>query len=235
MAAVASGKTAQIVYYFGSEGRQNLTEVLLVIRKTLRKRQDLQSLKLVIFTAEGQGPALAFNRLREFKTEMIAVTFPIHFSVPLPDGKGRYFPKISEDIRQFFDGVRIKVLVPPRLPFDVIDGMDGHNQQVELIRKTIAMFGSGFALCVQAVLHACDVGAVQEDEAVIAMSGDTAALIIASTTAHFLNRANGLQIQEIFCKPRTLTISRRRPMPAGAAPALEAEGRVLEGEVSPQP
>jgi hypothetical protein len=106
--------------------------------------------------------------------------------------------------------------------------MEGHNQQVELIRKTIAMFGAGFGLCVQAVLHACDMGAVQEGEAVIAMSGDTAALLIASTTAHFLNKSNGLQIQEIFCKARSLTISRRAPKPL-----MEAEGKVLEGEISP--
>lgn len=221
--------TQKTIVYFENEGRHNLEQVIRVIKRQLNRREELRPLKLVIFTAEGQGPVVAYNRLREFKMKMIAVTFPVHFSVKTPDGNSRYSPRIDSDIRHFFDGVRIDVLVPPRLPFDLIDGMDAHNQQVSLISKTIAMFGSGFALCVQAVLHACDVGAVQEGETVIAMSGDTAALLVASTTSHFLNKANGLQIQEIFCKPRTLTISRRRP-----SPAIEGEGKVLEGKISPQ-
>jgi len=231
----ASGKnySASIVY-FENEGRHNLEQVIRIVKSRLSKREELRSLKLVIFTAEGQGPAVAYNRLREFKIKMIAVTFPVHFSVQASGGKGRYFPRIADDIRHFFDGVRIEVLTPPRLPFDLIDGMDAHNQQVGLISKTIAMFGSGFALCVQAVLHACDVGAVQEGETVIAMSGDTAALLIASTTSHFLNKINGLQIQEIFCKPRALTISRRKPALASAGSTPQIEGKVLEGEVSPK-
>jgi hypothetical protein len=217
------------IVYFGNEGRHNLEQVIRVIKRQLNKREELRSLKLVIFTAEGQGPAVAYNRLREFKTKMIAVTFPVHFSVQAPDGNGRYFPRIDDDIRHFFDGVRIDVLVPPRLPFDLIDGMEAHNQQVGLVSKTIAIFGSGFGLCVQAVLHACDMGALREGETVIAMSGDTAALLVASSSSHFLNKVNGLQIQEIFCKPRTLTISRR-----ALQPAIGAENKVLEGEISPQ-
>jgi hypothetical protein len=228
MADVNSKNCAAQIVYFNSEGRQNLVEVLRIIKKALNKREELRSLKIVIFTAEGQGPALAYNKLAEFRPKLIAVTFPVHFSVKLKDSGDRYFPKISEDIRDFFKGVKIEVVVPPSLPFDLIEGMDGHNQQVKVISQSIAMFGSGFGLCIQAVLRACDVGLLEEGELVIAMSGDTAGLFIASTTSHFLNKANGLQVQEIFCKPRNLTISR----PALIRLAEPQEKKILEGEVS---
>jgi hypothetical protein len=227
MPALNVNKTCAQIVYFDSEGRQNLDEVLRVIKKALKNREELRSLKLVIFTAEGQGPAIAYNKLGEFRPKIIAVTFPGHFSVKRPDSDERYFPRISDDIRGFFNGVKIDVVVPPSLPFDTIDGLDAHNQQVGVIQKTIAMFGAGFGLCIQAVLRACDVGLVGEGERVIAMSGDTAGLFIASTTQHFLNKGNGLQIQEILCKPRNLTIS--RPAPRILA---EPQGqKVLEGEI----
>jgi hypothetical protein len=221
------GSSTQIVY-FDSEGRQNLDEVLRVVKKALSKREELRSLKIVFFTAEGQGPALAYSKLREYKPKMIAVTFPLHFSVKRAENDERYFPKIADDIRCFFDGVKIDVVVPPSLPFDSIDGLNGHNQQVEVIRQTIAMFGSGFGLCIQAVLRACDVGLLNEGELVIAISGDTAGLFVASATSHFLNQKGGLQVQEIFCKARKLTISR----PTIKQLEEPQEKRLLEGEVS---
>jgi hypothetical protein len=221
------GTGAQIVY-FDIEGRQNLEQVLRVVKKALYKREELRSLKIVFFTSEGQGPALAYSKLREYKPKMIAVTFPLHFSVKRAESGERYFPRIAEDIRCFFNGVKIDVVVPPSLPFDSIDGLDGHNQQVKVILQTIAIFGSGFGLCVQAVLRACDVGLLNEGEPVIAISGDTAGLFVASTTGHFLNKNGGLQVQEIFCKARNLTISR----PTINQLEKPQEKRLLEGEVS---
>jgi hypothetical protein len=221
------GTGAQIVY-FDSEGRQNLEQVLRVVKKALNKREELRSLKIVFLTAEGQGPALAYSKLREYKPKMIAVTFPLNFSVKRPDNGEIYFPRIADDIRCFFNGAKIDVVVPPSLPFDSIDGLDGHNQQVKVIRQTIAIFGAGFGLCVQAVLRACDVGLLNEGDLVIAISGDTAGLFVASTTSHFLNQKGGLQVQEIFCKARNLTISR----PTIKQLEEPQEKKILEGEVS---
>jgi hypothetical protein len=69
---------------------------------------------------------------------------------------------------------------------------------------------------------------LNEGDLVIAMSGDTAGLFVASNTQHFLNAQNGLQVQEIFCKARNLTISRPRPKSI-AAPQQQ---KILEGEIS---
>jgi hypothetical protein len=221
MATVMKSKTCAQIVYFESEGRQNLAEVVRILKRQFKRREELRSHKIVIFTAFGEGPSLVFDKLSDFSPKIIAVTFPRTYSIARKDG-ARFYPKISESVLNFFRGVGIEVIVPPSLPLDAIDGMDGHNQQVKLVSKTLAMFGAGFGLCVQAVLRACDMGYIQEGDSVIAMSGDIAGLFVASTTSHFLNNENGLSIEEIFCKPRRLTISRPKP----------AEKKIIEGEVS---
>ena len=210
MATVNHSKLATQIVYFDVEGRENLEEVLRVLQRVLKKREELRPLKIVILTAHGEGPVIAYNELRKYEPKIIAVTFPPSFSVKRVNGD-RYFPKISENILKFFKGIEIDVVVPPTLPFDFIDGMEAHNQQVKLVRDTISIFGAGFALCIQAVLRACDMGRIESGERVIAVSGDTAGLFIASTTGKFLNGKGGIAIQEIFCKPRGLNISRPTP------------------------
>lgn len=227
VAELNNNKVGAQIVYFDKEGRDNLEQVLRVIKNILKKRTELRSHKVVVFTAEGQGAALAYNKLMvEFGSKIIAVTFPVTFSVKASDDQ-RFYPKISDSLQRFFSGVGIDVVVPPTLPFDLIEGMDGHNQQMKLVNQTIAIFGGGFGLCIQAVLRACDVGLVKEGEPVIAMSGDTAGLFIASTTGHFLNGGNGMAIQEIFCKPRNLTVSR----PNSNRMSAPSDAKLIEGEV----
>ena len=127
----------------------------------------------------------------------------------------------------------VQIIVPDTLPFDEIDEMDGHNQQVKLVRKALAMFGGGFGVCVQAVLRACDAGAVEAGEKVIAIGGDCAALMTASTTPKFLSK-EGISINEIFCKPRNLTIARPVPAPPKKEPMV-IEQKLGNAELSPLP
>lgn len=202
---VVTMQRATSIVYFDQEGRQNLLQVLRVVKKALRKRADLRALKLVIFTAEGEGPALALNQLEDFDPKIIAVTFPPDFSV-LRGGK-RYFPRIPDKLRRFFNAVGVTVLTS-RLPFDRIEGAELHSQQLDCIRKTLSIFGGGFSLCAQAVLQSCDHGEVGIGEKVIALSGDCAAVITASDTKRFLTNAEGLAVNEILCKPRVLDITR---------------------------
>jgi len=206
MANVTPGKFNAQIVYFSEEGRRNLDEVLKVLHKLLKKREELRVCKIVFLTAFGEGPAKAYGKLSEFMPKIVAVTFPRSFVIKR--GDAWYHPEISDNLRKFFDGVGIEVLVPHTLPFDTIEAMDGHNQQVQLVRDVLSIFGGGFSLCVQAVMLACDAGHVEMGDSVIAVTGDVAALITASTTRSFLNKERGISVDEIFCKPRKLTIVR---------------------------
>lgn len=206
-------KTVRGIVYFDQEGRQNLSEVLNTVKKTFRKREDIQACKIVIFTAVGEGPALAYNKLKEYKPKIIAVTFPPGFSLKKRDSEGDVIETtvdLPEHLKKFFQGVDITVL-SSRLPFEGFDGAESIKQQLKLISDVFSTFGGGFSLCVQAVLQACDMGAINIGEKVIAISGDCAALITASNTARFLSTDGGLVINEILCKPRNLNITRKPP------------------------
>jgi hypothetical protein len=199
---------SQSILYFEQEGRQNLPQVLRVLKRVFKKRPDLQACKIVVFTAIGEGPALAYNFLQEYDPKIIAITLPPDFSVRRDEAK--LYPRIPIKLRAFFDGVGIPV-ISGRLPFERIEGSEAHNQNMKLIVDVLSLFGGGFSVCVQAVLQACDHGVVDESEKVIGLSGDCAAVMTASTTKNFLSREHCLSINEILCKPRTLTIARGEP------------------------
>jgi hypothetical protein len=205
---MTTAKRPTSIVYFDSEGRQNLPQVLRIVRRAVNKRPDLASLKIVVFTALGEGPVLAYNLLQEFHPKIIAVTFPPEFSVKQKGTDEMYYPRIPPKLQAFFDGVRIKVITG-RLPFDSIEGVEGHNDRMKLIKSVLDIFGGGFSLSVQAVLSACDSGELCPGEQVISITGDSAAIVTAATTTQFLAKVGGLAINEILCKPRNLTLARK--------------------------
>lgn len=211
------------VFYFEDEGRGNLVEVVKVLKRLLRKRADLRTKKFVFFTAFGEGPALAYNHFQEFDVSIIAVTFPRSFTFK-SSGK-EVHPEIQPKVRAFFDGVGIKVL-SGRLPFDSIEGADSLNRDAKLIKDVLTTICGSFPLCIQSVLQACDMGAIDPGEEVVGVTGDCAAVITASTTDTFLSRENGLVINEILCKPRNLNLARRRKRELSALTLFNGEASV---------
>ena len=209
------GKLNSGISYFEQEGRHNLPEVLNRIKSAFSKREDIRACKIVIFTALGEGPALAYNKLKEYDPTIIAVTFPPGYSVKKMNDEGVEVETqifISDKLKKFFDGVGVTVL-SGRLPLEGFDGVEPIKQQMKLIKDALSLFAGGFSLCVQAVLQSCDMGAVEIGEKVVAITGDCAAIITASNSARFLSRDGGMSINEILCKPRNLSITRKPSRP----------------------
>jgi len=207
MEMIVPGKFSASIVYFESEGKQNLRDVLRVLRGTFKKR-NMRSVKVVILTGRGEGPVLAYNMLQEYDPRIIAVTFPPTFAIKTEEGEW-VNPQIPAKVKAFFKGVDVPILTG-RLPFDKIEGAEAHNNQMKVIRDTLSLLGGSIPLLVQAVLQACDMGAVNEGERVIGMTGDSAAIVTASSTLNFLRREGGLEINEILCKPREFTLIRKK-------------------------
>jgi hypothetical protein len=217
--------------YFENEGNDNLTEVVRIIKKSLKRREELRTLRLVIFTATGRGPWLAYSQLSVHDVKIVAVTFPLDFSIKQNDGSP-LFPRIDAKVEKLFNGVGIAIVPPAPLLFDSINGLDQHNSQMKSIKDAITIFGGGLNLCIQAVVRACDAGFVEKGERVIAMAGDCAIIVTASTTSKFLTCEEGLAVHEILCKPRNLTIAR----PKARKPVAEMQESfpAIEGQIPPR-
>jgi hypothetical protein len=206
------------ITYFEREGTDNLPEVLKVIKKTVQRRSELQGCKVVFLTAEGRGPALAYNQLEQYGMKIIAVTFSPSFCIRR--GDHLFHPQISPKVTKFFQGVEIPILTS-RLPFDPIGGAESAvSQGLKMANDVFAIFGGGVALAVQAVIQACDMGHVKVGELAIVAAGDCALLVSASSSRLFLSPERGLAVLEILCKARTLNITRKK---ASAPQILEAD------------
>ncbi len=200
---------------FEREGRRdNIGQVLKSVKSYMRGLITSgipYPTKIVFFTLRGEGPMIAYNQLSGLEVNIIAVMFPITYSVTLKDGT-KYTPDLPDKVRKFFHGVEIPVL-RSRLPFDDITGAESHNKEMALLKTALGVFGGSMPLAIQAVLQATDNGLVPAGEEVIAVTGDTALLVTASTTRDFLDKTCGLVVNDIICKPRNFNITRPRPKP----------------------
>jgi hypothetical protein len=196
--------------YFLQEGRENTRECLKVAFQAA-KQQSIS--KLVIFTARGEGIRIAlqdFCSQDEYKNiRLVAVTFPFGKNFTNPDGTVLTVAiDQANEILFRESGVPI---IRAHLPFDPIAPLSykqGGNlgQDLSLIGEALNIFGGSMSLCVQAILMACDAGAVALAEHVIALTSDTAILAQGTCTRHMLGQ---LVIREILCKPAVLTVGRQ--------------------------
>ena len=208
--------------YFWKEGKPNLHDCLQISFEAAEK-QKIET--IVIFTGAGEGVKMACE---EFLTQekyagirIVAVTF------------AHGFPhEISSEARAYIEGQKIR-LVQAHLPFDPIKAQyQGHGilgQDFSLLGNALNIFGGGMSLCVQAVVMACDAGAISKGKHVIAMTADTSILVRSAPTSHLLT---DLIIREILCKPVMLSISKKE-MLEGATTTPEVqkpnEPKMIEG------
>jgi hypothetical protein len=218
--------------YFLEEGRENLPECLKIAFHAA-KQQNIG--KILIFTARGEGVRMALDNFcsqPDFKhIKLVAVTFPEgkHFT----DGEKPIIVEIPADQRMFFENRGVSV-VKAHSPFDPITSPGRQRgvlgQDLSLVGDALDVICGSMSLCVQAILLACDAGAVTIREHVIALTSDTAVLAQAASTARMLS---DLVIREILCKPAILTVSRKEiadklpvqlELGAGEEKRLGAEG-----------
>jgi hypothetical protein len=196
--------------YFLQEGQENMRECLKIAFQ-VAKQQNIS--KVVIFTARGDGIRIALQEfccLDEYKKiRPVAVTFPFGKKFTKADGTVLRVAIEEADETLFREsGVPI---IRAHMPFDPIGPLSykqGGNlgQDLSLIGEALNMFGGSMSLCVQAILMACDAGAVGLGEHVIASTSDTAILAQGTCTRQMLEE---LVIREILCKPAVLTVGRK--------------------------
>ncbi|MGB8013581.1 MAG: hypothetical protein WCF68_18360 [Terriglobales bacterium] len=219
------------ITYFLKEGRENLPECLRIAFEAA-KQQNVE--KIVIFTAQGEGVKLAiegFCSQSEYKDmRLVAVTFPNGKTFSDPSGKP-VVVEVGQEDRALFERSGVPI-VRAHLPFDPIGSCFKNQgvlaQDLSLVGNALNMFCGSMSLCVQAIVLACDAGAVELGEHVVAMTSDTAILAQATSTRRMLRE---LVIREVLCKPAILSIGREELAERPSRHRLAEEGK---GNSSPR-
>ena len=205
--------------YFWQEGKSNLHDCLRISFEAATKH-DVN--KIVIFTGAGDGVKSAWkdflSQEQYAHISLVAVTFP--------NGHSHAHLFLREDL-EWLDQKKI-TLVRAHLPFDPIRSQyQGHGilgQDFSLLGNVLSIFGGSMSLAVQAVLMACDAGAISKGENVIALTSDTSIMVRSAPTSHLLT---DFIVREVFCKAVLLDISKKEEL-------RETESRtpqLIEGEV----
>ncbi len=202
------GSEQRSIVYFSAEGAENRKQTITLAAERAR---ELGLGSLVIFTSQGEGAYEALEVLGSAGPKVVAVTYPSE--------KVFYQrKKDSDELEELRVGVpedrekeleaRGAVIVRAALPFAEIFVAPGTTDpKLAAIRGTLDLFGGGMTLCVQAVLMACDKGAVRGEEEIVACAADTA-VVVKACHEEDLFTPWGLEIREVIAKPRLLTITK---------------------------
>jgi hypothetical protein len=203
-----SAKGLAETVYFPSEGKAHRKET---IRCAAERARRLRAKHFVVFTSRGDGAEDALEELQGTTVTVVAVTFISEkkfYSQKEGSDEFQATPVgISPQRRKKLEDAGA-VIVRAALPFaEIPHAPHSADPKLSAIRSTLDLFGGGTTLCVQAVLMACDSGAIPADEDVVVCAADTA-IVIKACHEEDLFTPWGLEIREVIAKPRVLTITK---------------------------
>ncbi|MDI6871941.1 MAG: hypothetical protein QME79_11465 [Bacillota bacterium] len=201
--------SAEVVTYFDGEGREYLPLTVKAVVKYLKAHPDVQ--KVIVFTAEGEGPLALKKAARGMDVKVIAVTYPFGQSFKADADRDDMVVTgiVDQSIRAKLKSQDVEI-VQGSMPFQDIMIPGSSDPKIQTIIHTLRLFGGGTVLCIQAAVMACDAGVVAPGEEVVAMAADTALVLRAARKLTMFHPSEGMDVKEIICKPRTFTVTRRR-------------------------
>jgi hypothetical protein len=199
------------IRYFPDEGRHHRAATLRACRARLRGG-DIRH--FVIFTLDGKAGLEASKVLGKLPVKIIAISFPPENVTSRDVPAGTFQIGILGDIATRLQKAGITI-VQGTMPLREILIPGDKDVKIEAIRRTLGLMSGGLDLCVEAVLMACDAGHVDIGEIVLACSADTAIVARASRTTALLV---SFEIQEVLCKPRLLTTTKKALYPTPKKP-----------------
>lgn len=199
-------------HYVAGEGREYMHTC---VKLALDACAELELEKLVVFTGTGEGAQFAAKEVLSkpdySKVQVVAVTPPFgrpYFSVIGDTNSPLVYAGVNPAMRDELERLGMTV-VAAHLPFkEMYNGRDRTSEWTR-VAEAYGVLGGGFALCIQAILVACDAGAVFGGERIVVASADTAFIAIASRTETFLSPLEGLIVEHIICRPARYPISKK--------------------------
>ncbi len=198
--------------YFSEEGRSNMAACIDYALEFAEKEQISSA---VIFTATGEGPVYAVQKLIDpsySEVKLIAVTPPMgklyRENPSNPDSAVFRVGILNQSRRTILESSGVSI-ISAHLPFKGILVGTQSVSEWSKVSETLEIFGGGLSLCIQSVLLACDSGEIEPGQRVVAISADTAISVLASRTEAFLAARNGLLLEHIICRPLRYDITKK--------------------------
>jgi hypothetical protein len=200
------GESKQI-FYFNSEGRQNLKKTVDLV---VRRAKELGIKQIIVFTANGDGAFLLKEKLGiDSEIRVHAATFPYKQVFYSKDKNGNNVGSLAEmsipEVRDKIKELGIN-LIQGVMPLQDIIVPGAKDVKTLTIHHTLSLISGGLRLCVQGILMAVDGGHIEPGEYIIAMSADTAIVARSCLSTWLFHPTDGLEINEIICKPNQFTI-----------------------------
>jgi hypothetical protein len=199
---------SKTIYYFKSEGRQNLK---MTVQLAVKRAEEIGITHIIVFTANGEGAYLLRELIGDNSPIKIhAATFPYkqEFSNKEQDGtRTKFIADTSREETREQLAIKNINLIQAAMPLQDIIIPGAPDIKTQTINYTLSLISGGLKLCVQAILMANDSGHVEPGDQVIAMSADTAIVARGCISKLLFHPAKGLEISEIICKPDQFTIT----------------------------
>ncbi|MHB0977711.1 MAG: hypothetical protein ACYC1U_11085 [Candidatus Aquicultorales bacterium] len=195
------------ITYFEAEGKTNLSET---IRLAVERSIEESISSLVVFSALGEGPAIALDLIEKAgkNIKLIAVTYRAGSTWSPGEGEEDIPLDVPGEIQDRIESSG-GVVVRGSMPFrEILVPWSRLDPKLIAIKETLKLISGGLPMCIEAILMACDAGAIEEGERIVAASADTSVVALAAHTESIFFDDVGLEISEIICKPSRLTFTR---------------------------
>lgn len=190
---------SETIYYFEKESNVNFKEVANIVKEYVANHSNVKN--ITIFAANMESVVLLHDILSEQDVTITVATYGYgrEFTIPSDNDQDKtIIPEVTtkESKSKIIDlGMNY---VQGGLPFEPIRSCTGDNA-IEMIVSTLGMISKGLVHCVSAAIMAKENGYLEDDEKIIALSGDTAVVITPCLRRDLFS--NKFRIHEILCKP----------------------------------
>lgn len=188
------------ITYFENEGNSNFDCVISVVEEYLKTLNNAQ--KIVVFAGKMDSVLKLHNTLNTYDVSITVATYPFGREFTKYNKENEEPEIIIPDVTTLESKAKILELgmnyIQGGLPFEPIRSCTGDNS-TEMIVSTLDLISRGLVHCISAAVMAKENGYVEENEKIIALSGDTA--IIVTPTIRRDLFSGDFKIHKILCKP----------------------------------
>lgn len=186
------------ITYFETKGNQNFDEVISVVAKYIENDNFIKN--VVLFAGNVESALKLQNKLGIINDSVTitVTTYPYGRKFNKKDSDNFIIPSAATK-----EGKETIVeagmnYIQGGLLFDPILSCTGDNS-LEMIASAYATISKGLPLCINAAIMAFENGIVEENEQIIAISGDTAIVLTPTSKREIF--CDNFKIHKILCMP----------------------------------